>query len=181
MYKNPEIESSYQHNDLGRTIYNEIRELKPEIVIDFGVLNGYSTVCIAQALRDNGKGKVKVYDLFDKYEHNHSRLDVLIKNLKDYGLLDYVDIEERNFFDWIKNPEHFDAVHIDISNTGDILDLVWDNLKDKGVVLFEGGSETRDRVGWMFKYNKKPINQSRAKFKVINNAFPSISKIVYEN
>lgn len=181
MYKNPEIISSYEHNDIGRTIYNEIRELKPEKVIDFGVLNGYSTVCIAQALRDNGKGKVKVYDLFDNYEHKHAKLETLIRNIKNEGLLDYVDIEEMNFFDWVKSPEQFDLLHLDISNTGDILDIVWDNLKDKGVVLFEGGSEQRDRVGWMVKYNKKPINQSRAKFEVINNAFPSISKILWQN
>jgi len=178
MYKNPEIESSYHANDLGKTLYDKVREIKPDLVIDFGVLNGYSTVCIAQALRDNGKGKVKVYDLFEKYEHNASKFNVLVKNLKKHNLLEYVDIEVKNFFDWIKNPEKFDLLHLDISNTGDIIDLLYDNIKDNGVVLFEGGSETRDRVGWMIMYNKKPINKSRAKFKVINNAFPSISQLL---
>ncbi len=178
MYKRPEIESSYYDNDLGKTIYDEVRTLQPEKVIDFGVLSGFSTIAIAQALRDNGRGKVKVYDLFDKYEYNHSQFDKLIKNLKEHNLLDYVEIEETNFFDWVKNPERFDMLHLDISNTGDILDIVWDNLKDKGVVLFEGGSLQRDNVGWMQVYNKKPINQSRAKFEVINSNFPSISKLL---
>ena len=179
MYINPNIDSSYKDNDIGRTLYNEIRELKPEKVIDFGVLNGYSTVCIAQALRDNGKGRVKVYDLFDKYEYNGAKLEKLIKTLQKHKLLEYVDIEEANFFDWIKKPEKFDALHLDISNTGDILDMVWDNLRDNGVVLFEGGSAQRDKVGWIIMYNKKPINQSRAKFEVINSAFPSLSKIIW--
>ena len=142
MFENPErIQSSYQLNELGRTLYNEIRRLKPHKVIDFGVLEGYSTICIAQALRDNGFGKVKVYDLFEKYEHNHSSLEKLVHNLEKYDLLDYVDIDEVNFFDWIKNPEEFDVIHIDISNTGDIIDMAWNNLRDKGTVLFEGGSE----------------------------------------
>lgn len=180
MYKNPDIESSYQNNDLGRTLYNEIIALKPNYVIDFGVLNGYSTICIAQALRDNKQGKVKVYDLFENYEHNHSQFNKLIKNIKDAGLMDYVEIEEKNFFDWIKKPEQFDMLHLDISNTGDILDMVWDNLQNNGVVLFEGGSHDRDRVGWMFTYNKKPINSSRAKYEVINSAFPSMSKILWQ-
>lgn len=177
MYKEPEIESSYNLNDLGKTIYEEIRNLKPNLVIDFGVLNGYSTICIAQALRDNGKGKVKVYDLFEKYEYNHSKLETLIKNFKLYHVLDFIEIEEKNFFDWIKDPEPFDAVHIDISNTGDIVDM-FEILQGKGLVLFEGGSHDRDRAGWMVKYNKKPINDSRISFKVINNNFPSISKLI---
>lgn len=180
MYSNPNIESSYRENDLGKTLYDQVREIKPEKVIDFGVLNGYSTVCIAQALRDNGKGKVKVYDLFDKYEYNCAKLEKLVKTLKKHDLLDYVEIEERNFFDWVKNPEKFDLLHLDISNTGDILDIVWDKLKDNGVVLFEGGSEQRDRVGWMIMYNRKPINKSHAKFEVINSAFPSLSKIIWK-
>lgn len=178
MYINPDVESSYRYNNLGKTLYDFVVHEKPEVVIDFGVLDGYSTIALAMAVRENGKGRVKVYDLFEDYEFNHSKLDRLIKNLKEYGLIDWVDIEKRNFFDWVKDPEHFDLMHIDISNTGDILDIVWDNLRGKGTILFEGGSEMRDHVGWIMKYNKKPINQSRAEFQVVNPLFPSISKLL---
>lgn len=178
MYINPEIESSYQYNNLGRTLYDYVIYEKPDVVIDFGVLNGYSTICLALACKENGKGKVKVYDLFENYEYNHAKLPRLVKNLKEYGLIDWVDIEEKNFFDWVKNPEPFDILHLDISNTGDILDIVWDNLRGKGTILFEGGSEQRDKVGWMQVHNKKPINQSKAKFQVVNPLFPSISKLL---
>lgn len=180
MYKNPEIESSYQENDIGKTLYDEVVKNKPSIVVDFGVLNGYSTVCLAQGVRDNGFGKVMVYDLFDKYEYNHAKLDKLVKTLKEYNVLDYVEIEERNFFDWVKEPGDFDMLHLDISNTGDIIDVVWKNLK-KGIVLFEGGSPERDNVGWMLAHNKKPINKSVAKFEVINSKFPSLSKILWQS
>lgn len=179
MYINPDIESSYKANNLGKVLYDWVIYLKPEKIIDFGVLHGYSTVAMAMACKENGKGKVKVYDIFDKYEYNHAKFDKLIKNLKEYGLLDWVEIEEVNFFDWIKNPEKFDMLHLDISNTGDIIDMVWDNLKGNGEVFFEGGSEQRDRVGWVVVHNKKPINQSKAKFQVLNDKFPSISKIIW--
>ena len=179
MYTNPQIESSYQHNNLGRTLYDYVLYEKPEIVIDFGVLNGYSTIALAMACKENGKGKVKAYDIFDSYEYNHAKLPTLVKNLKEYGLLDWVEIEEKNFFDWIKNPEPFDLIHIDLSNTGDIVDVI-DTLKGKGTILFEGGSEERDRVGWMKVHNKKPINSSKAKFQVINSKFPSMSKLIHE-
>lgn len=177
MYIEPELESSYNLNNLGRTLYDYVRYYKPEKVIEFGALNGYSTICIAQALRENGKGKIKVYDLFEKYEYTHSTLEKLIKTFKEYGVLDYIDIEECNFFDWIKEPEPFDMIHIDISNTGDIVDM-FEPLQGKGIVLFEGGSLDRDRTGWMVKYNKKKINDSKVAFEVINPNFPSISKLI---
>lgn len=180
MYINPEVESSYEPNNLGKTLYEYVIYLKPKTIIDFGVLNGYSTIAMAMACKENGFGKVKVYDLFEKYEYNASNFNKLVKNLKEYGLIDWVEIEEKNFFDWVKSPEQFDMLHLDISNTGDILDIVWDNLKDNGEVLFEGGSEQRDKVGWMVVHNKKPINQSRANFEVINKNFPSMSKIIWD-
>jgi len=179
MYIEPELESSYALNNLGVTLYNYVRYLKPDVIIDFGVLNGYSTICMAQALRENGKGKIKVYDLFEKYEHNHAKLEKLVATFREYGVLDYIEIEEKNFFDWIKNPESFGLLHVDISNTGDIIDILYDKLggQDKEI-LFEGGSEQRDKVGWLQKYNKKHIRDSHAKFEVVNSNFPSISKLL---
>lgn len=181
MFIRPEnIESSYADNNLGKVLYDWVIYLKPKKIIEFGALHGYSTICMAMACKENGFGKVKVYDLFEKYDYNRADFNTLVKNLKEYGLLDWVEIEQVNFFDWIKKPEQFDMLHLDISNTGDILDLVWDNLKDNGEVFFEGGSEARDRVGWMVVHNKKPINQSRAKFQVLDDKFPSISKIIWQ-
>jgi predicted O-methyltransferase YrrM len=177
MYVNPEIESSYKYNNLGKTLYDYVRYEKPDVVIDFGVLDGYSTVALALGCKENGKGKVKVYDLFEDYEFNHSQLERLVKNLKEYGLIDWVEIEKKNFFDWVKDPEPFGLLHLDISNTGDIIDLLIP-LKDKGTILFEGGTDQRDHVGWIQKYNKKPINQTKAEFVVVNPLFPSISKLI---
>lgn len=176
MYINPEIESSYKDNNLGITLYNWVIYLKPKVIIDFGVLNGYSTIALAMACKENGFGKVKVYDLFEKYEYTRSNLETLIHNLKEYGLIDWVEIEQKNFFDWVKNPEQFDILHLDISNTGDIIKLAYDSLKGKGgKLMFEGGSEARDRVGWMKVHNKKPINDCGVPYEVINPMFPSLS------
>ena len=32
-----------------------------------------------------------------------------------------------------------------------------DKLKDDGIILMEGGSEERDNIEWMIKYNKPKI------------------------
>lgn len=177
MYINPDVESSYKYNNLGKTLYEFVVFEKPEVVIDFGVLEGYSTIALALGCKANGKGKVKVYDLFEDYEFNHSKFDRLIRNLKEHGVMDYVDIEKKNFFDWVKEPEPFNLLHLDISNTGDIIDLL-EPLVGSGTILFEGGSEQRDHAGWMMKFNKKPINQTKLSYQVINPLFPSISKLL---
>lgn len=176
-YTNPQVESSYQYNNLGKTLYEFVLYEKPDVVIDFGVLNGYSTIALAMGCKFNGKGKVKVYDLFEDYEYQHSNFERLVRNIKEYGLTDWVEIEKANFFDWIKNPEPFGILHLDISNTGDIIDML-EPLRGKGTVLFEGGSEQRDHVGWMLKFNKKPIRKSKLEYQVVNPLFPSISKLI---
>ena len=81
MYREPNIESSYQKNDLGLTLYSTIRMLKPQIIVDFGVLYGYSTIAMAQALKDNGSGKIISYDIFDDYEFKNAKLDILEKEI----------------------------------------------------------------------------------------------------
>lgn len=179
MYVKPSIESSYEPNDLGRTLYDKIIELKPKIVIDFGVLHGYSTVAMAQAMRDlhNG-GKILAWDMFNKYPYKHAVKEKLEKQIKSHKLTPYVEVMDMNFFDWIKNPSEFDVLHLDISNDGDVIDLLWEKFKDTGkTIFFEGGSLRRDKVGWMTMYNKKPINKSKAQFTVIDHLFPSISKL----
>ena len=45
MYKEPKhIVSSYTLNNIGKTIYDIVRKLKPKKVIEFGALYGYSAM-----------------------------------------------------------------------------------------------------------------------------------------
>ena len=176
MYKQPDIESSYQKNDLGFTIYSVVRMLKPKVVVDFGILSGYSTICIAQAIRDNGEGKVLAYDIFDEYEYKSSDLDILEKNLIKYNVKDYVQIHNQDFYKWVDNPPEFDLLHLDISNTGSIIQLAYDKLPNKHII-FEGGSEERDEEEWVSKYNKSKICplKSSLNYKILNKKWPSLS------
>ena len=64
MYIQPQVESSYRKNNLGINIYNTIITLKPTKVVEFGILHGYSTLCIAQALRDLNMGGKLIGSLF---------------------------------------------------------------------------------------------------------------------
>ena len=81
--------------------------------------------------------------------------------------------------------ESIDILHIDIANTGETYEFAFDNLWGKvragGLMMFEGGMEERDNVGWMAKYEKKKMNpvlmQKRAEgfdIKIVEK-FPSMT------
>ena len=63
-----DVESSYKNNNFGFMMYSLVRLYKPEKCYEFGVLDGYSTVSIACALRDNKLGNLTAVDLFEEYQ-----------------------------------------------------------------------------------------------------------------
>ena len=178
-----DIESSYKKNNLGKTIYKTVLRYKPKVIIDFGVLYGYSTVCMAAALKEIGQGHIIAFDLWDEYPYKHSSEKNTFENIEKYQLTQFVTLKKMDFFKWLNNPTHFDLIHIDISNDGDIIERAYNKLKyflDKGsIIIFEGGTRKRDKEGWMKKYNKTPIFplKKKIKYKIINYRWPGLSLI----
>ncbi len=52
------------HPEAGRFLYGLVRLLRPATVVETGSWLGYSALCIAQALEDNGGGHLHAFDLF---------------------------------------------------------------------------------------------------------------------
>jgi predicted O-methyltransferase YrrM len=184
-YQNPtHIVSSYTDNNIGSTLYDIVKKNKPKKIVEFGVLYGYSTVCMAQAIKDNGIGHIEAYDLFEEYKYKNGRKDVVEHNLKFYNLSDFVTLNKGNFYEWIENPTEFDLLHFDISNDGDIIELVKSKLSKKieegSIVIFEGGSENRDKVEWMVKYNKNKMYPLKDKlnYTILRNEHPGLSQFM---
>mgnify|MGYP001596316954 CR=1 FL=1 len=180
-YTNPDIESSYRDNDLGKTLYDLVLKYKPKKIVEHGVLFGYSTVAMAQALDELGGGHIYAYDLFDTYSFKHATMEETQANINRYNVSKYVTLAQKDFNEWLKDSEDFDMMHIDISNKGDTIEQLYEVVKEQvqkgAIVLFEGGSEERDNVEWMIKYNCKKIREAKVPFEVIDERFPSLSMI----
>lgn len=187
-----ELKSSYAENDFGEVFYNMLKSLPPNNVVELGVLNGYSTLSIARALRDNGFGHLDSYDLWDKYPYNHGDINEVNRMLKDNGVSSFVTLHSMDAFEVHKKyaKNSIDAIHIDISNNGDIFETMFKNwdpiLRCMGILFFEGGSEERDEIEWMIKYNKRPIRSAILDHPEINRRyhygiykkFPSLSVFI---
>lgn len=181
-YKNPsEIETSYSENDIGQTLYDLVLKSKPKKIVEFGVLFGYSTVAMAMALDEIGEGHIYANDLFEDYEFKHSTMPETQGNIDRYNLTKYVTLSKKNFDEWLADPEEFDLLHVDVSNKGNTIERLYEAVKvqiERGaIVIFEGGSEERDNVDWMVKYNCKKLRDTKVPFEVIDPRFPSLSMI----
>lgn len=162
------MHSSYaQHNyaDVFKAIVSAFQPVK---CIELGVLEGYSTIAIAKGLKENAekggaRGHVHGYDLFDEYKYRNSSMQNAQANVDIAGVTDFVTLHKSSAADVA--PEHEDGsvslLHIDLSNCGDTVRWAMEQWDQKmvhgGIILFEGGTEERDQVEWMVKYNRKPM------------------------
>jgi predicted O-methyltransferase YrrM len=170
------------------TFYNKIIEEKPQKVIEFGTKAGLTTITIALALKEiEENGKIVSYDCFDQQVKERISdvisIDQVLNNIKKWNCQDIIEVKKMDFFDWIKDPQQFDLMYLDIDNDGDkiqqLSDAVYDQLLRGSIIVFEGGSIERDNVPWMLSKNKKQMNlvKDYVKYKVIDERFPSLSMI----
>jgi len=172
--------SSYEENNYSSLFRVLILTKQPKLVVECGVLDGFSTFYIAHALRFNHQNRdiesaFFAYDIFDAYEYKHGDYDEIQTMMKKHDLEKYYQLIECDAFEaaCLYQDRTVDFLHMDISNDGDTLlrtlDIWGNKISDNGIIAFEGGSIERDQ-GWIRKYNKRPIRPE-----LINNP------IVYKN
>jgi len=182
------INSSYIANNFGELIKQHIIAWQPASFVELGVLEGYSTLHIAQGIKElerlrGYKGKLDAYDLFEDYEFKHSTQEQVQHLLLEHEVLDYVNLQKGSAYEVYKNyPDMvldeirgIEFLHIDISNTGkvikDLIELWHPKIGQRGIVMIEGGSEERDNVEWMVKYNMPSIKKEIETNPIINKYY----------
>lgn len=101
-YQNPDIDSSYRENNLGKDLYDAVLKHKPKKIIEFGCLYGYSTIAMAMALDEIGEGVIHGYDLFESYIYTHSAHKHTSKELLEKkGLAYYIEAIKMDFPMWL--------------------------------------------------------------------------------
>lgn len=168
-----ELRSSYKENDYGSVFRALILAHQPNLVVECGVLDGYSTFNIASALRFNRSRGIYseffAYDLWEDYEYKHGDFEEVEEMLKTQKL-DFVNLTEGDAFEvaQVFDDGVVDFLHMDISNNGDklikTLEVWGDKISPKGMIAFEGGSKQRDNVQWMKTFQFPSIREE-----LINN------------
>jgi hypothetical protein len=171
--------SSYKDHGYGHLFYSLVRTLKPRRCVELGVLQGFSLLTTASALRDNASGKIEGYDLFEDYPyHNAKEADVQAK-IDAAGLTAWASIKRADAFSVHEAYESADMLHVDVSNNGDVFSKTFSDWSTKisSAILFEGGGKDRDQVEWMSKYNKPPILPA---IETLRSSYPEWEITVFE-
>lgn len=172
--------SSYKDHGYGFFFYALAKVLKFDICIEIGVLHGFTLLTIAAALRDNCKGIIHGFDLFERYPYRHEEFDKMTSRIKEYGLEDWATASVEDAFQVheLFNKE-VDYLHVDISNSGDTYRKIFTQWagKVRKIILLEGGSLSRDKVDWMIKYKKTPI---RNVIKELKKNYPEWDIFVFD-
>lgn len=145
----------------GRALYAAVRLVKPRRIIEFGPGHGFTTLCLARGALDSGEGRVLSYDLWDARPRDVFQQKTrhrFRQNLRRHRRLKtLIDARSMDFWQWLKQPEPFDVLYLDINNDGDIIaravQALQPQLEAGAVLLFEGGLAERDRLP---KYEHRP-------------------------
>lgn len=176
--------SSYEKNNYGDLFYSLIKIYKPLKVVELGTKAGYSAYHMARGLKENRKGTLDCYDLWEQYPFRSVSKNVAEKNLKKFKNIINLTLEDAANIH--KKYKSVDILHVDLSNHGEILGSIIPHWISKvnQLIIIEGGSAERDKLDWMIKYKKKSIknwvNKFSAKYKVecfTFEPFPSITLI----
>jgi predicted O-methyltransferase YrrM len=170
------VNSSYAVNNYGEVFNNIVEAFQPRRCVELGVLDGYSTLALGHALK-RIQGKLDAWDLFEDYPFKHGSMVEVASAVILSFLGDVVSLHQGDAFKVHEGFEDHsvDLLHVDLSNTGDTLKFImeaWDpKMVQGGMILFEGGSEDRDRVDWMVKYNKPGIKPELETNKIIEKNY----------
>jgi predicted O-methyltransferase YrrM len=153
------LHSTYKDHGYGHFFYALARAIRPRCCVELGVLQGFSLLAVAAALRDNGAGSIRGIDLFEDYPYRHAQYADVEKCISACGLEGWSVVTKADALRTHERHQDIDYLHVDLSNDGDTYRFVFRHWarKVKKVILLEGGSADRDRVEWMVKHGKPPI------------------------
>lgn len=169
--------SSYEENKYGDVLAAMIRAYQPVHGVELGVLDGYSAYHIGKTMKAIRCGRLDCYDLFEEYKFKHGDINDVRGMLSVAGLDEFVKVQKDDAFKVhdLYADNSLSLLHVDISNTGETVKKimeVWDSKMVHGaIIIFEGGSQERDKVEWMVKYNMPPIKEEIENNKIINGKY----------
>ena len=175
--------SSFFDNSYGELIKGIVRSQKPLLVVEFGILFGYSTLNVIESMKCNGFGKLISNDMFDDFPYNHA--DEKFTRKMFTGMAN-VEIRKSDFYNLSENAleeiSQCEMLIVDIGNVRKTYEYfiseIYPKLHDGSIAILEGGSIGRDNYYKDRGYSTESINdflKTISEKHCIFSNFPSIT------
>jgi hypothetical protein len=158
--------SSYIRNGFGRLFSSLTYNYEFQNILELGVLDGYSLLSMANGQNNNQSTQKSVsiigVDLFEEYEFNSGK-KISVQNLIDEFLFqELITLIQSDVFSDKRIEDILrksNLIHVDLGNDRIKVENIMSIIEKKKdfIIIFEGGSTSRDQVEWMIKYNKKSM------------------------
>jgi|9_EtaG_2_1085328.scaffolds.fasta_scaffold41492_2 predicted O-methyltransferase YrrM len=141
-------------------LYNFIIENDVTNIIELGTRYGDTSMVLATALKQKN-GKITTYDI-TKYPY-------IEPNFKVNNLQDIITFKQLDFKEWLKSPETFDVLYIDIDNNDKKIELFSQNefiqkqIKSGCSVIFEAARFNHSTAEIIFKSKISPYKIGKLK------------------
>jgi predicted O-methyltransferase YrrM len=140
----------------GRILKMLVRMCKPQRILEIGTYTGYATLCLAEALPENGE--IHTIEIDDEME------DFIQKQFNSSGLKNKIHLHFGDALEIIPRLEGtFDMVFIDADKRlyGEYYDLVFDKVIPGGIIL-------ADNTLWSGKVLETPHSGDKQTIGILN-------------
>ena len=165
-------------------LYEAVKTIEPKKIVELGTGKGTTTVTMALACKENNIDvTINSYDMWEDvyWGSYHNTLD----NFKRWDVLEYINLYEKDFYNWLKTDEKFDLLYFDIDNNGnnllELYDKIQPQIENGSVVIFEGGSEVRDTVPQMYDKIKMNEVKDKTNYKLLTDNIKYSASIIYSD
>ena len=158
--------SSYIRNGFGRLFSSLTYNYEFQNILELGVLDGYSLFSMANGQNNNQSTQKSVsiigVDLFEEYEFKSGKKTSVQNLIDEFLFQELITLIQSDVFsdkpieDILRKSN---LIHVDLGNDRIKVENIMSIIEKKKdfIIIFEGGSTSRDQVEWMIKYNKKPM------------------------
>ena len=153
------MKSSYTNNINFGDLLSSITFLqKPQRIVEVGILEGFSLTKFVEST--NIDTTIDAFDIFEDFNGNHAKRKQIEEKFKEFPNV-LINKEDYYKVTTLYEKDSIDLFHIDVANNGDVYRYAFEEympkLTENGILILEGGSEQRDNIEWMNKYNKPKI------------------------
>jgi tRNA A58 N-methylase Trm61 len=86
----------YETGDFSFYFYGLLKMIKPQVVVELGTGYGATAFLAAQALKENGKGKVISHDDGSQWQENYNYENFIGEKVKEFELAEQLDFRKKN-------------------------------------------------------------------------------------